>query len=276
MGKSSTCHTYIWIGRGPSVLDHNFKEDKQWGEVPGLDSSFDDYGDYKYRVVVHLAYFHRQDGDLLDDVLDQCVLDSQTSQVLHEPVFYDAHETEIAIPQGIPLEPTPSGPTVVSKCETDYDQLRPFFGWISPDLIKKTFQNTTQYARLPAGTWLKKVYKSPNPALNVFRCQGDVACDIVYSDIPAIYDGSTAAVIFAGTNTQVTDVYGIKTDKQFINTLEDNIIQHGAPMKLISDRDQVLQKDVTRPLRIVLITFLTVLELLPIHGYWPYYVCVSC
>jgi hypothetical protein len=72
----------------PSVLDRNFKEDEQWGEVPGLDSSFDDYGDYKHRVVVqHLAYFHRQDGDILDDVLDQCVLDAHTSQVLHEPVL---------------------------------------------------------------------------------------------------------------------------------------------------------------------------------------------
>jgi hypothetical protein len=47
----------------PSVLDHDYKEDEQWGEVPELDSSFDEVGDYKHRVIVqHLAYFHRQDG----------------------------------------------------------------------------------------------------------------------------------------------------------------------------------------------------------------------
>jgi hypothetical protein len=45
---------------------------------------------------------------------------------------------------------------------------------------------------------------------------------------------------FVGVNTQVTDVYGIKTDKQFVNTLEDNIIQRGAPLKLISDRGQAI------------------------------------
>jgi hypothetical protein len=130
----------------------------------------------------------------------------------------------------------------MSNHEPDYDQLRPFFGWISPEIIKKTFEHTMQYARLPAGTLLKKVYESPNPALNVFRRQEDVTCDIVYSDIPAIYDGSTAAVIFAGTSARVTDVYGIKTDKQtqFVNTLEDNIIQCGAPLKLISDRGQAI------------------------------------
>jgi hypothetical protein len=43
------------------------------------------------------------------------------------------------------------------------------------------------------------------------------------------------AVLFVVTDTQVTDVYGIKTNKQFSNTLEDNIINFGAPHKLISD-----------------------------------------
>jgi hypothetical protein len=64
--------------------------------------------------------------------------------------------------------------------------------------------------------------------LNVFHRQEDVACDIVYSDVPAIHDGFTTAIIFVGVNTQVTDVYGIKMDKHLVNMLEDNIIQCGA------------------------------------------------
>ena len=87
---------------------------------------------------------------------------------------------------------------------------------------------------------MKRTFKSPNPALNVTRRNEPVACDIVYADTPAVHDGSTAAVIFVGVETQVTDVYGIKTDKQFVNTLEDNIVQRGAPNKLISDRAQVI------------------------------------
>jgi len=75
--------------------------------------------------------------------------------------------------------------------------------------------------------------------LNVARRNEPVACDIVYADVPAVDDGSTAAVIFVGTETQVTDVHGIKTDRQFVNTLEDNIRRRGAPTKLISDRAQV-------------------------------------
>jgi hypothetical protein len=112
------------------------------------------------------------------------------------------HMRQNLLPEGIPSAPTPSGPKVISKRDPDYNQLRPFFGWISPDIIKNTFEHTTQYARLPAGTLLKKAFKSPIPALNIFRRQEDVAC----GDVPTIYDGSTAAVIFVGVNTQVTDV----------------------------------------------------------------------
>jgi hypothetical protein len=36
------------------------------------------------------------------------------------------------------------------------------------------------------------------------------------------------------TNNHVTDIYCIKINEQFVNKLEDNIIQHGAPLKLIS------------------------------------------
>jgi hypothetical protein len=61
-------------------------------------------------------YTDHEWDNLIDDVIDQCVLDAQTSQVLHEPVFYDAHEAELAIPEAIPHGPNPPGPTVISKC----------------------------------------------------------------------------------------------------------------------------------------------------------------
>jgi hypothetical protein len=83
---------------------------------------------------------------------------------------------------------------------------------MSTDIIQKTFKHMTQYARLPMGTILKKAFRSPNPALNVYQCNEDVACNIVYSDVPAIFDGSTAAVIFVGTSTKVTNAHGIKKD----------------------------------------------------------------
>jgi hypothetical protein len=113
------------------------------------------------------------------------------------------------------------------------------FGWMNTKTIKKTFEQTTQYARMPHGTILKKHYKSPFPALNVQRRDEPVATDTVFSDTPAIDGGETCAQIFVGTETLVTDVYGMKTEKQFVNTLEDNIRERGAMSRLLSDRAQV-------------------------------------
>ena len=66
-----------------------------------------------------------------------------------------------------------------------------------------------------------------------------VATDTVYSDEPAIDNGCTAAQIFIGRDSMVADAYPLKTEKQFVNTLEDNICKFGAMDKLISDRAQV-------------------------------------
>jgi hypothetical protein len=114
---------------------------------------------------------------------------------------------------------------------------------MSPDIINKSFQYTTQYARLPTATNLKTSFKSPYPALNVTRIKEVFACDIVYYNVPDIDDGSIFAVIFFGTETQVTDIHGIKSDRKFVKTLEDCITRRGAPYKLISDSTQVIIGD---------------------------------
>jgi len=102
-------------------------------------------------------------------------------------------------------------------------------------VIKKTFAVTTQFARNAYRLPFRKHFKSHFPALNVHHWQEPVATDTVYADTPAIDDGATCAQIFVGRESLVTDVYGMKTDKEFINTLEDNIRRRGAMDKLISD-----------------------------------------
>jgi hypothetical protein len=73
-------------------------------------------------------------------------------------------------------------------------------------------------------------------------------------DTPAIDCGVTSAQLFVGTKTHTADVYPIKFDKQFVNTLLDIITQRGAPTKLISNCAQVKisehVKQVLQPLHI--------------------------
>jgi hypothetical protein len=150
-------------------------------------------------------------------------------------------------------ETVEAAPKFVMTSEPDYGQLRPRLGWLPVDAIKKTFEHTTQLARMPMSTILKKRYKSPNPALNVRPRDEPVATNTIYSDTPAIDCGVTSAQLFVGTKTHTADVYPIKSNKQFVNTLLD-ITQCGTPTRLISDCAQVeiseRVKQVLRPLHI--------------------------
>ena len=126
----------------------------------------------------------------------------------------------------------------VTPREWGWETLRRFFGWASVDLVEKTFQVTTQIGCLSNAIHLKKHYHSPNPALNVRRHQEPITTDYIYANVPAVDDGSMGAQIFLGMESEVCDVQGLKSPKQFVNSLEDNIRKRGAMDKLLSDRAQ--------------------------------------
>ena len=98
--------------------------------------------------------------------------------------------------------------------------------------------------------YIKKHFKSRNPVFNIPRHSEAVATDTIFSDTPAVDDGSTMAQFFCGRDTLVCDAYGIKSTKQFINTLSDNIRKRGAMDTLISDGGKYeISKRVTDLLR---------------------------
>ena len=81
----------------------------------------------------------------------------------------------------------------------------------------------------------EKHLKSRNPALNVPRRHEAVATDTVYSDTPAIDSGVKMAQLCVGKESLVSDIYPMRSGKQFVNTLEDNIHRCSAMDKLIRD-----------------------------------------
>ena len=86
---------------------------------------------------------------------------------------------------------------------------------------------------------MTKHFKSRFPSFNIPLQSEEVATDTIFSDTPAIDSGVTMVQIFVGKRTLVTDVYPLKFQKQFDNTLEDNIRFRGAMTKLISDYGKV-------------------------------------
>jgi hypothetical protein len=74
----------------PSVLDHIFKADKQWGEAPTFKSQFNEVSDYTHRTIFHHnMYFARQDGITTDDIIDQCIYATHMFTTTAD-LFYDA------------------------------------------------------------------------------------------------------------------------------------------------------------------------------------------
>ena len=111
-----------------------------------------------------------------------------------------------------------------SPQEPDWNALRPFLAWTSQSSIKDTFNVTTRHGTAPhTQNYIKKHFKSRNTVFNIPRRSEAVFTDTVFSDTPAVDDGSTMAQFFCGRDTLVCDAYGIKSTKQFINTFSDNI-----------------------------------------------------
>ena len=100
----------------------------------------------------------------LDDEVDYCVYASQfmasrdTDSIGLEDeygqFFLDANMHETTGPSDNKAQGTTerTKPRRTLPREPNYQRLRPMFGWASTDVIKKMFQLTTQYTRLPVGT----------------------------------------------------------------------------------------------------------------------------
>ena len=124
----------------------------------------------------------------------------------------------------------------VSPETPDFEKFRPYFDWVNADTVQKTMKLSTQLrVSIPNTFPMKKHLKSRHPALNIPRRHEPVATDTVFSDTPAVDSGVKQAQVFVSRYYQVADAYPMKSGKQFVNTLEDNIRRRGVMDKLLSD-----------------------------------------
>jgi hypothetical protein len=248
-------------------MDHEQGDDPAWYEQqddpPLLNPNFDLCGDYRHRIVSKSnlssdAYtptdqiLVHDDDVFFDTQGDEACVDTHSNEhddndadieaATDRCVFRaNAHRYVCSVTTypDVHSRPNHHGPRMVAEAPRDYDALRPRFAWLPTDIIKKTFDITTQYAWMPLNTILCKHFKSPNPVVNVRRRDEPMATDTIQSNVPAIDGGEKYAQIFVGTKSLVTDVHGMKSPAQFPGVLTDEIITCGAPTKLISDSAHV-------------------------------------
>jgi hypothetical protein len=231
----------------PTFLDSAISNDPNWYEAepspPLPDPMYDEYGEFRGDVLIkqgkwQVHYFDaldmklRSDNKKFHDALEQFADDPDS---IIDLVIYRANRVHYVCDH----ETVEAAPKFIMTSEPDYGQLCPHLSWLPIDAIKKMFECTTQLTCMPMSTILKKRYKSLNPTLNMRPRDEPVATNTIYSNTPVINYGITSAQLFVGTKTNTADVYPIKSDKQFVNMLLDNITQCGTPTKLISNRAQV-------------------------------------
>jgi hypothetical protein len=133
----------------------------------------------------------------------------------------------------------------VFKAKPNLEAICPNFGWLPIKCIKKMIQATTQFACTAPCYPFRKHYCTHWPDANVDWWNEDVATDTFFSDTPAHDDGiyghsgCTMAQLYAGKRSSKTVAYGMKSETQMPNTLEDLISKHGALNCLFSDNAKV-------------------------------------
>jgi hypothetical protein len=235
--------------------------------------NFNVFGNYKLGTIVASAHVLRNHLVITTVVLpeDLAVENGAPDTIDHESIAY----TDPQIHQ-LPPKPPPvvtQGIDSIDTCQKEFSNLitpsphisaskldpsslRKSFAFLPTEVVSRTLSQTTQCARVPNTDTFRRFYQTPFPALNVARPRSeDLLTDIIYSDNPpAVDDGSTSAAIYSGRLSHVLDVFGMKTDAQFVNTLEDIIRERGAPTRLLSDSAIVIRssrvKDILRALYI--------------------------
>ena len=260
----------LWVTK---VWDNDLASDPNWYEKirsvkdDRYNTPFDEQGNYKRREPTtqsgapHPAVPVDEDEDAHLDIsrtsLVECyrTLCNLNQPELILPSTMEAYDSEI-LAENIPSPPsiTAGKEITVKKPKIDPELFKPYFLHVPNEKILKTFENTTQFAtNVMSGNKIQQTMKSPYPATNVLRRNEPLATDTVYAEVPAICtNGQTMAQIYIGVKSLVIDVFGMSSEKQFVNTLEDIIRERGAPNQLQSDSANVEKsarvKDILRAL----------------------------
>ena len=116
----------------------------------------------------------------------------------------------------------------------DLEQLAPCLGWKPTEVIKRTLEATTQYVKNSLRIPMRRHFKTRNRATYVRRLREIICTDTFFASRPA-KDGITCAQMYVGKKSGLTQVFGMSSESQFSETLQDFIRKWGAPDVLMSD-----------------------------------------
>ena len=114
------------------------------------------------------------------------------------------------------------------------EKLKPCLGWKPREIIEKTLEATTQYVKSSLRIPMRRHYKTRNRSCFVKRLRETFSTDTFFASKPAL-GGIKMAQLYVGKKSGLTEVFGMTTESQMEDTLQDFIRKWGAPDILMSD-----------------------------------------
>ena len=142
-----------------------------------------------------------------------------------------------------------ANPTRMRPKPPEVERIRQCLGWKPHEVVEKTMKATTQYVRNSLRLPMRQHFKTRNRALFVNRLRETVCTDTFFSSVKAL-NGETCVQLYVGKTSALTEVFGMTSESQMYETLQDFIIKWGAPNCLFSDGAKAeFSKNVKRILR---------------------------
>jgi hypothetical protein len=152
------------------------------------------------------------------------LLDEPTRRILTQATIDNCHQYNINTSDLAEIM-SPLKPRMTQPSEIDYESKRKYFAYLPASVVKATFKHTTQNMPLPPSTYLRKMFKSPNPSANLKRRDVANSTDQIFPDTPAIIGGEKSAHLSVGKKSKLTDAYKSKdsSSAEFLKCLQDRV-----------------------------------------------------
>jgi hypothetical protein len=191
------CHAKAQTSRCEAYITYSNIKDLHDGLIK---TPFDEYGNYRHREPTEAIMDEEDDNDdesyagshsSEDTVLRADSISSEEQEELQESetqgiikVFHDVvcNLNQTYLFDDDPFQDFRVNKLKSKKKEIDYQRFQLYFLNVPVQKVKRTFENTTQYAtNVMAGDHIMQTIQSPYPALNVLRRNEPVATDTIYA-----------------------------------------------------------------------------------------------
>jgi hypothetical protein len=118
------------------------------------------------------------------------------------------------------------------------EKLQPYLGYRPLEIVRRTIENTTQLGATSNYNNLKAHLKSLMPWANRTRLNKTVSTDKIFASAKDV-TGALCAQVFYGMRSHMINVYGMKSESEGPDRLNDFVREEGIPSVMRSDNSQM-------------------------------------